>query len=215
VLTENPPLSRREGNDPLQPTTAALAGWLLLGNVAQERTFTIIPHLSQATYAVDEVFLNENNRLFTAVGLTRQVTGTIQLDPARPDQSRVAEVVVDLRQLTTDNVRRDRAVRDGYLHTDRFPQALLTDGRLSETPVPIPEGQSFHYRLVANLTVHGVSRETTWQGEATVKADTLRGVARTRIRMSTFGIEVPRLLTLRSEDDVQLEIRYVASASPP
>ena len=192
---------------------AALAGWLLGGAGAQVRTYTIVPHLSQATYAVDEVFLNENNRLFTAVGLTRQVTGTILLDPARPDQSRVADVVVDLRDLTTDSQRRDRAIRDGYLHTDRFPHARLTDGRLSETPVPIPDGQSFHYRLVGNLTVHGVTRETTWQGEATMTADTLRGVARTRIRMSTFGIEVPRLLTLRSEDDVLLEIRYVASAS--
>jgi polyisoprenoid-binding protein YceI len=76
----------------------------------------------------------------------------------------------------------------------------------------ITDGQSFHYRLVGNFTLHGVTRETTWLGEATMTADTLRGVARTRIRMSTFGIEVPRLLTLRSEDEVQLEIRYVATA---
>jgi polyisoprenoid-binding protein YceI len=195
--------------------TAALTGWLVLGGGAQERTWTIVPHLSQATYAVDEVFLNENNRLFTAVGLTRQVTGTIRLDPERPDRSRVAEVVVDLRELGTDSPRRDRAVRDGYLHTDRFPHARLTDGRLSETPMPITVGQPFHYRLVGSLTVHGVTRETAWQGEATMTADTLRGVARTRIKMSAFGIEVPRLLSLRSEDDVQLEIRYVASASRP
>jgi polyisoprenoid-binding protein YceI len=192
---------------------SVLAGWLLLGGQAPERTYTIIPHLSQATYAVDEVFFNENNRLFTAVGLTRQVSGTIRLDPGRPDQSRIAEVVVGLRELSTDSPRRDRAVRDGYLHTDRFPHARLADGQLTETPVPIPDGQSFHYRLVGNLTVHGVTRETTWQGEATMTTDTLRGVARTRIKMSAFGIEVPRLLTLRSEDDVQLEIRYVASAS--
>ena len=195
--------------------SAALTAALSLTGGAQDRTYTIIPQLSQATYAVDEVFLNENNRLFTAVGVTRQVTGTILLDPARPDQSRIVEVVVGLSELSTDSHRRDRAVRDGYLHTDRFPHARLTDGKLSETPIPITDGQSFHYRLVGNLTVHGVTRETTWQGEATMTADTLRGVARTRIKMSAFGIEVPRLLTLRSEDDVQLEIRYVASASRP
>jgi polyisoprenoid-binding protein YceI len=195
-------------------TTVALAGLLLLDRTP-ERTWTILPQLSQATYAVDEVFLNENNRLFTAVGLTRQVTGSIQLDPARPDQSRVAEVVVGLRELTTDSWRRDRAVREGYLHVDRFPEARLTDGKISETPILITEGQSFHYRLVGNLTVHGVTRETTWQGEATMTADTLRGVARTRIKMSAFGVEVPRLLTLRAEDDVQLEIRYVARATRP
>ena len=194
-------------------TTVALAGWLLLSGGIVPRTYQILPTLSQATYAVDEVFFNENNRLFTAVGRTGQVSGTIHLDPARPDQSRVEEVVVDLRDLSTDSQRRDRAVRDGYLHTARFPHARLTDGRLSETPIPITSGQSFHYRLVGNLTLHGVTLETSWQGEATLAADTLRGVARTRIKMSSFGIEVPRLLTLRSEDDVQLEIRYVAIAS--
>ena len=203
--------------------TAALAGWLVLGGGGtfaglgqwRETTYRIVPSLSQATYAVDEVFLNENNRLFTAVGVTRQVSGTIQLDPARPDLSRVAEVVVDLRELTTDSHRRDRAVRAGYLHTDQFPHARLTDGRLYETPSPITAGQPFHYRLVGNLTVHGVTQETTWQGEATLTGDTLRGVARTLIKMSSFGIEVPRLLSLRSEDDVQLEIRYVAITARP
>jgi hypothetical protein len=32
--------------------------------------------------------------------------------------------------------------------------------------------------------------------------------------MSAFGIEVPRLLSLESEDDVKLEIRFVAVAEP-
>lgn len=203
--------------------TVGWAGWLVLsgGSTAaglaqwRETTFRIVPGLSQASYAVDEVFLNENNRLFTAVGVTRQVSGAIQLDWDRPGESRVGEVVVDLRELTTDSHRRDRAIRNGYLHTDRFPHARLTDGRLYEMPSPITEGQAFHYRLVGNLTVHGVSRETTWQGEATLAGDTLRGLARTRITMSSFGVEVPRLLTLRSEDEVQLEIRYVAVATRP
>ena len=33
-------------------------------------TYRIVPGLSQAAYSVDEVFLEENNRFFTAVGTT-------------------------------------------------------------------------------------------------------------------------------------------------
>jgi polyisoprenoid-binding protein YceI len=77
-------------------------------------------------------------------------------------------------------------------------------------PTTIEDGRSFRYSLVGDLTVHGVTRETSWDGEATVAGDTLRGVAQTQVKMSDFGIEVPRLLFLRTEDDVKLEIRYVA-----
>ena len=76
------------------------------------RTFRIVPGLSQASYAVDEVFLNENNRLFTAVGVSPAVSGTITIDSARPSESRVDEIVVDLRQLKSDSDRRDRALRE-------------------------------------------------------------------------------------------------------
>src|SRR5688572_21180390 len=81
------------------------------------RAFRIVPTLSQASYAVDEVFLNENNRLFTAVGVSRAVSGTITVNPRQPSQSRVDEIVVDLRHLQSDSDRRDRALREKYLDT--------------------------------------------------------------------------------------------------
>ena len=85
------------------------------------KTFRIVPGLSQASYAVDEVFLNENNRLFTAVGVTTAVSGTIVVDSSRLADSRIDEIVVDLRELKSDSDRRDRALREKYLDTGRFP----------------------------------------------------------------------------------------------
>lgn len=178
------------------------------------RTFRIVPGLSQASYAVDEVFLNENNRLFTAVGVSPAVSGSIVFEPLRPSESRVDEIVVDLRQLTSDSDRRDRALHEKYLDTGRFPFARLARGVIAGLPALITLGTPFSYGITGDFTVHGVTRRTSWRGEATVVGDTLRAIARAHVKMSEFGIEVPRLLSLRSADDVKLEIRVVAIAGP-
>lgn len=179
------------------------------------RTYRIVPALSQASYAVDEVFFNENNRLFTAVGVSKAVAGTIVLDLVRPSRSRLDEITVDLRQLESDSDRRDRALREKYLDTYSYPFARLTRGTLAGLPHAITSGRSFAFQLDTDLTVHGTTRRTLWRGEATLVGDTLRAVARTDVKMTEFGIEVPRLLSLRSDDDVKLEVRVVAVASSP
>jgi polyisoprenoid-binding protein YceI len=173
-------------------------------------SYQIMPRLSQASYAVDEVFLRENNRLFTAVGVTPGVMGEIVLNRERPAESRIEEIVVDVQQFTSDSERRDRAIRRGYLESERYPHARLTNAKLEGLPATITEGTPFHYTLTGDLTVHGVTRPTSWEGEARVVGDTLTGVARAQVKMSDFGIEVPRLLALRAADEVKLEIRYVA-----
>jgi polyisoprenoid-binding protein YceI len=190
----------------------ALPAWFAIH--VEPRTYRIVEGLSQASYAVDEVFLLENNRLFTAVGVTSAVSGTIVADPSRPGDTRIEEISVDLRQLKSDSDRRDRALREKYLATDRFPFARVTRAVLHDLPASIVAGRAFRYTLSADLTVHGTTKPTRWQGEAIVAGDTVRGVARTQVKMSVFGIEVPRLLSLRSADDVKLEIKFVAVASP-
>jgi polyisoprenoid-binding protein YceI len=177
------------------------------------KTFRIVPGLSQASYAVDEVFLNENNRLFTAVGVTTAVSGTIVVDSTRLADSRIDEIVVDLRELKSDSDRRDRALREKYLDTGRFPFARLTRGVFAGLPATVTPGRAFTYSITSDLTVHGTTRRTRWRGEASLVGDTLRGVARADVTMSDFGIEVPRLLSLRSADAVKLEIRVVAVAT--
>ena len=175
-------------------------------------TYHIVPALSQASYSVDEVFLDEGNRFFTAVGTATGLTGEIVLDRARPSASRISEIVIDLRQLTSDSDRRDRAIRERFLESRQYPQGRLTNATSRDIPAHLINGQRFPYTIVGNLTVHGQTRETTWRGDATIIGDTLRGIARTQLKMTAFGIQVPSFLWLRVADDVRLEIRYVAVA---
>ena len=178
-------------------------------------SYQIISRLSQASYSVDEVFLRENFRLFTAVAVTFAVAGEIIFNRDHPLESRVTEIVVDLQQLTSDSDRRDRAIRERYLESNRYPYARLTNATLEGLPGSIVEGTPFRYTLMGDLTAHDVTRRTTWDGEAMLAGDTLRGVARAQITMSSFGIDAPKLPFVRAEDDVKLEIRYVALLRKP
>jgi polyisoprenoid-binding protein YceI len=164
---------------------------------------------------VDEVFIRENFRLFTAVGVTPGVAGEIIFNRDHPLASRVQEIVIDLQQLTSDSDRRDRALRERYLESNRYPFARLSNAQLEGLPEAIVERTPFRFSLVGDLTAHDVTRRTTWEGEATLAGDTLQGVARTQITMSSFGIDVPRLPFVRAEDGVKLEIRYVAVLRKP
>jgi polyisoprenoid-binding protein YceI len=188
-------------------------------DVSQPATATpyrIVPHLSRASYAVDEVFLRENNRLFTAVGVTSGISGEISIDRVNPARSRLGDIVVDVKLLTSDSERRDRALRDAYLESNRFPAARLSAATLHDMPTTIADGRPFRFSIVGTLTVRDVSRRTRWLGEATLVGDTLRGRAATQVKMSEFGIAPPSLLALRSADTVKLDLQLVAvSRHPP
>jgi polyisoprenoid-binding protein YceI len=202
LLLAGAPLANAQSSPPQSAGTAAAA-------------YQLVPRLSQASYAVDEVFIQENFRLFTAVGVTPGVVGEILFNRDRPLESQVREIVIDLQQLTSDSDRRDRALRERYLESNRYPFARLSNAQLQGLPEAIVERTPFRFSLVGDLTAHDVTQRTTWEGEATLAGDTLQGVARTQVTMSSFGIPVPRLPFLRAEDGVKLEIRYVAVLSKP
>jgi len=180
-------------------------------SLRQPDTFRVVAGPSRASYAVDEVFIDENNRLFTAVGTTPAVSGEILVHSGRPELSSIRELVVDLRQLTSDSERRDRALRERFLESRRYPYARLGTATLAGLPATISPNQPFTFRLDSDLEVHGTTRRTQWRGEATVAGDTLRGRATTHVAMTDFGIEVPRFLWLRVADSVKVEIQFVAA----
>ena len=145
------------------------------------------------------------------MGTTPAVSGEFFVHFARPELSGVREIVVDLRQLTSDSERRDRAIRERFLESRRYPYARLVTAALVELPRAFRPGQAFTFRLDGNLEVHGTTRRTQWRGEAALVGDTLRGRATTHVAMTDFGIEVPRFLWLRVADSMKVEIQVLAA----
>jgi polyisoprenoid-binding protein YceI len=65
-------------------------------------------------------------------------------------------------------------------------------------------------QITGNLTVHGVTKEVTFQGIATFNRNgTIAGRAKTTFAFATFGLNKPTIARLMSVDDkITLELVY-------
>jgi polyisoprenoid-binding protein YceI len=202
-LTPNAPATRAETPQSAFETPAGAS------NTAQ--VYRIDPTQSEASYSVEETFF-QGNRLFTAVGRTNAVAGDILMDRANLAASQIGEIVVDISQLETDSPQRDNAIRNAYLESARYPLATFKNATISDIPPTWAEGQLFAFKMTGDMTVRDITQPITWDVQATLERDVLRGEATTQIKMSQFGVEPPRLATLAVEDDMVLTLRFVANA---
>jgi hypothetical protein len=107
-------------------------------------------------------------------------------------------------------------MRDGYvlnrvLESEKFPMMEVVPKRAVGLPMPLPGGAGAQagFQLVADTTLHGVTKETTWNVVATFANDAVAGRATTTIEFATFNLMKPSLARLLSVDDkINLEIEF-------
>ena len=148
-------------------------------------------------YRVNEqlAFLNGPSQ---AVGRTKAVTGTMQV---AGDTVEEAKIEADLTQLTSDEDRRDNAIRQRGLESERFPTATLelTEPiQLGSAPV---EGQAVRGEGKGRLTVHGVTREVALDLRGRWSGSTIQVVGQLPVKMSDYQIQPPRFGPVVSIED--------------
>jgi len=126
------------------------------------------------------------------------VSGTVTVDGQR---IRAADLRADMRSLRSDQARRDQALGERAIETDRYPRARFTLSR----PAPLSG------TATGTLRLHGRSAPVSvaLRGRR-VSAGRLELVGRTRIEFRRFAIEPPSvagLVTVR--DHGLLEFRLV------
>ncbi|MDQ4149321.1 MAG: YceI family protein [Actinomycetota bacterium] len=192
-------------NDPPQATA---------GSVGDPTGFWTVASGSEAGYRVREKLV----RLpapSDAVGKTSAVTGQLFVD--RQEGRLVAREVfveVDMTQLRSDETRRDRALRERGLETDRYPVASFT----AAGPIPIPEealgGSTVRLELPGELTLHGVTRPVTIPVEARFSGGRAHVVGSMMIAMSDFDITPPNvanIVTVEPEGTLEFNLMLTKS----
>jgi polyisoprenoid-binding protein YceI len=173
--------------------------------------YKIVPGESQASYQVEETFLNQNNKLNTAIGVTTQVTGDIFGNTADPTQSRIGTISVDISLFTSNSAQRDNFIRKNFLQSSQYPLATFTPTSVDGLPTSYVDGQDYTFKVSGNLTVHTVTKPVTWDMTARLTGNTLTGLATTTVKMSDFGVGPITLAgILQTQDDVKLTLNFVA-----
>jgi polyisoprenoid-binding protein YceI len=176
----------------------------------------IIEDGSSATYRVTEQFVGV---AFTneAVGTTNIVAGTLTI---KPDGlvSPGSKLKVDLRGLKSDQDMRDGAVQNRVLETAKYPYAEFVATKVEGLDKLIPSAGQTGVALTGDLTIHGVTKEVTFQGIATFnqRNNTVAGRAKTTLTFDQFGITPPKIARLASLDNkIELELIYRFKRSLP
>jgi polyisoprenoid-binding protein YceI len=142
-----------------------------------------------------------------AVGRSTAVTGTMEVAGDTVEKVRIE---ADLTRLTSDESRRDNAIRQRGLESDRYPTATLELAepiKLATAPV---QGQEVRGQGKGRLTVHGVTREVDLDLRGRWSGSTIQVVGQLPVKMSDYQIQAPRFGPVVSiEDSAAVEFSLV------
>lgn len=191
------------------PTAAAEATAVEGITLTGLQTYAFDPSQSQASYSVEEYFLQESNRLGTAVGVTSAISGELQLNFDEPAASRLGTVTVDISLLASDSNMRDNAIRRQWLESSSFPLATFTATAIDGLTAAPADGETVTFRLSGDMTVREATLPVTWDVTLTRTGETLNGTATTSIMMADFGVQPPSNPFISVTDGVTLTLDYV------
>ena len=175
--------------------------------------YTITPAQSSASYEVQEQFLNQNLPS-TAKGTTKDISGGFVLKLTNAPTMEAMKITVDLRTLTSDENRRDERIRENWLESNKYPNAVFTVKDPQTLPADYANGKEVSFNLTGDLTIHGVTRQETFKVTGKLDNDTVTGKATASILMANYGIDPPNIAGfLTVKDGVTLTFDFIAQKS--
>ena len=170
--------------------------------------FELAPAGNEARYRVKEQLAGVNLP-GEAVGATSAITGVVVLSSSGAVVPGTSSFSVDITGLKSDSTRRDGYIQRNTLQTAQFPKVELAIKELRGLKYPLPASGELKFELVGDLTVHGVTKPSTWQVTGTPKDGGLSGTATTSFAFTDFGLTKPRVASVLSvEDTIALEYTF-------
>jgi polyisoprenoid-binding protein YceI len=144
-----------------------------------------------------------------AVGATGEVSGGIAFDASGNLVPASSKFVVNVGTLKSDTARRDGYVRGRILETSQIPTVELMPTAIRGLTLPLPASGKKTFQLIGDLTVHGVTKPTMWNVNATFDKVRVTGAAATSFVFSDFGLNQPRVpVVLSVADSIKLEYTF-------
>lgn len=215
---------------PLLPLSSFIAAWLALGAglpaaLADERALAVDPAASTVTvYAYKDGLLSSLGHDHTIAA--RNVTGTVTVDPARPEGGRVS-FTVPVRSLEVldpgvsddDRASVARNMHADVLETEKHPTIefrsveVRRSARTAAAPGK-PGTTVVEIDVLGDLTIRGTTKRVTLPVTLTLDAGTVRARGEVTIDQPDFGIEPYSALlgAIKVRRDVKIAFDVVAKA---
>jgi polyisoprenoid-binding protein YceI len=209
VATRIASSSAREGaTDPVFAAAQAATTSTSSPPVSGAARFVVAPTGNEVRYRVREQLVHVSLPN-DAVGKTSDVAGTITIGTDGAVIPSESKFTVDVTELKSDRDRRDGYVQDRLLETDQYPTVTFTPTAVRGLSASLPASGSKTFDLVGNLTVHGVTRPTTWHVTAQFNGARVSGTAWTAFTFADFGLTQPRVpVVLSVADSIRLEYDF-------
>ena len=192
-------------------TTATSSSTGTPSPVASVQTFQIVPAQTTASYSVYENLIFQNKPNNDAIGTTHSVQGSFGVRTGTSPLVTAMNMTVDLRTLQTDSQMRDNYVRRNALQTDTYPTATFVSVSTQGVPSSYSDGQTVHFQLIGNMTMHGKTNKTIFDVQGKVVGKTITGTATSTIYMTDFGIQPPNLANIAiSQNKVLVTLAFTA-----
>jgi polyisoprenoid-binding protein YceI len=177
------------------------------------RTFQIVQEKSEARFLIDEILLGNPN---TVIGTTSQVSGEVIVNPADPTQAQISPIQVNARDLTTDDNRRNGAIRRFILQSnqDKYQFIVFQPTVIEGLPDSVPIGEPFEFRVTGDLKIRDITNPVTFDMTVTANSENeLSGSGATTVLRSDYGLNIPSVPSVADvSEEVRLEVDFIAAA---
>ena len=210
VGLNNPHASAQSGAVAPDPTKGIVLNGRNFAAFDESRPAKLSITEAKGRYRVQEQLMGLSV-LSDAVGTTDAVTGTLVIAPNGAFTA-PSKITVDLKSLRSDQDLRDNYLRNRVLETEKFPTLEFVPKRAEGLRAPLPGTPEVHivaFQMVGDMTLHGITKESSWNVVATMAGEAVAGHATVTFLFSTYNLMKPSVpLVLSSDDKIQLEVEF-------
>ena len=206
----------------VSPSPSAVATSAPTASPAATVAATTAPQASAITWTVDAAskatirVREQLVRLPSPIDALITITGaqgsfTLNADGSFAPSSKIS---VDMTTVTTDDRQRTDSIRREPLEVTKFRTSELVPKTAVGLALPLPSSGEFTFKLIGDLTLHGVTKTVTFDVRAT-RADgklTATATANPTWKFGDFGMQPPTSFSVLSiVDEIRMEFALVAN----
>lgn len=128
-----------------------------------------------------------------------------------------AKISFDLTTLASDNRNRDDFVKSDTLQTRQFPKAEFVPTKTTGLTLPMPASGEFTFKLTGQITIHGKTKEVTFEVQAkrTGNELTATATAAPAWKFADFGMTAPSVpfRVVSIVDEIRVVVDLVATVA--